>query len=87
MEQDVQLAPFLPDHVEKRLFLIRIGDVERLDDLGVQLLGERTDIFLGLLVEIGDRKIGALSVKRLGAAIGNGLIIGDADNQRLLSCK
>ena len=49
------------------------------------LLGQGTDMFLRLFIEICDGDIRALPADRFGTAIGDGLVIRDADNQRPFS--
>ena len=42
-------------------------------------------MLLGLFIQIGDGEVGAQRAKRLGAAPGDRLIIGNADDQSLLA--
>ena len=48
-------------------------------------LRQRLDVLLGLFVQIGDGEIGPERTKRLGAAPGDRLVVGDADDQPLLA--
>src|SRR5262249_8224225 len=60
-------------------------DVERHQERSLQILGERLDIFLGAVVQIGDRQISAERTECLGTTPGDRLIVGDADDQALAS--
>ena len=85
MQQEVEPAPFLLDALE-HLFGLSFGsDVERHEDRRLELLRQRLDMLLGLVVQIGDREVGAQGPKRLGAAPRDRLIVGDADDQSLSS--
>ena len=59
--------------------------VERHEDRRFQLSRQRLDIFLRLFVQIGDRQIGAECAERPGAAPGNRLIVGNANDESLLA--
>jgi hypothetical protein len=83
VHQDVEPAPFLGDVLEHGLHLARLADVHRQEQLGVELVGERLDEPFGLLVEIGDRDVGAERAQPLGAAPGDRLVVGDADHEGL----
>src|SRR5262249_42747715 len=83
MQQEIELAPFLFDMFENLLHLPFGHDVEWQEYRGFQILGERLDVLLCLLVQIGDGKLRAECAKRLGAAPGNRLIVGNADDQSL----
>src|SRR5262249_27488240 len=83
VNDDVELTPLLGDPLEHGLHLAGLVDVERHEDLRLELLGERRDELLGLLVEIGDRDVGAERPQPPGAAPGDRLIVGDADHEGL----
>src|SRR5262245_36903061 len=85
IQQEVELAPLLPDVLEHLLHLPFDGDIEWQEDRSLQILGERLDMLLRLLVQIGDRQLSAQRAKSLGAAPGNRLVVGDADDQSLAS--
>ena len=85
MKQEIELAPFLLDPLEHLLGLAFDHDVERHEDRRLQRLGQRLDVLPGLFVQIGDGEVGAQRAKRLGAAPGDGLVVGDADDQALLA--
>ena len=46
---------------------------------------QRLDIFLGLVVEIGDGELRAERAESLGAAPGDRVLVGDADDQTFLA--
>ena len=83
VHQDVEPAPLLVDRLEHRLELARRRDVERQEQRRLQLARQRLDVRPGLLVEVGDREVGAELAERLGAAVGDRAVVGDADDQRL----
>ena len=56
-------------------------DVERQDQARLNLLGERTNIALGLLVRVGDRQFGAEGAQLRRAAKGDAMFVGDADDE------
>ena len=85
MQKEVELAPFLGDVLEYPLRLALDHDVERHEDRRLQRLGKRIDVLFGLFVEIGDGDIGTERTKRLGAAPGDRLIVGNADNESLFA--
>ena len=59
--------------------------VQRHEDRRLELARQRLDEALRLLVEIGDRELGAERAEGLGAAPGDRLVVGDADDQALLA--
>src|SRR3954470_7103522 len=85
MDDKIEMVPSLRNGVENRFHLARDIDVERHQKRGFDHLGQRLDIFPRLVVQIGDGDLGAQRAKRLGAAPGNGILIGDADNQAFFS--
>jgi hypothetical protein len=60
----------------------RRGDIERHEDRCAELFGERLDVGLRLLVDIGDREVGAKLPKRLRAAIGNRMLVRHTYDER-----
>src|SRR5579871_2010325 len=83
MKQEIELSPFLLDALEHLFGLTLDTDIERHEDRRLEILRQRLDIFPGAVVQIGDRQLGSERAKRLGAAPGDRLIVGDADNQPL----
>jgi hypothetical protein len=67
MDDKIQLAPRFGDTVEQRFHLARHARVERHDNPGLKLLGQRLDEFFGFVVEICHREFSAERTKRLGA--------------------
>jgi hypothetical protein len=59
--------------------------VERHEDRCLQSLGERLDVGPGLFLHIGDRQLGADLAKRRRAAVGDRVLVGNPDEQGLLS--
>jgi hypothetical protein len=84
---EIEPAPVLGDALEHRLHLAGRAHVERHHDRGFQLAGKRLDVFLRLVVEIGHRQLGPERPKRLGAAPGDRLVVGDADDETFLALK
>ena len=70
--------------VEHRLELAGRCDVERQEDRRLELLRQRLDVRPRLVVEVGDREIGAELAERLRAAVRDRVLVGDADDERLL---
>src|SRR5436190_4111521 len=87
MHDDVEPAPLPRDALEERLELAGLRYVQWRNDRRLELPGERLDIGLGLLVEVGDGEIGAQLPKRRRAAVGDGMLIGDARDERLLAAE
>ena len=85
MDDEIELAPLLGDALEHRLHLAGRVHVERHEDRRFQLLRQRLDIFLCLLVEIGDGELGAERAEGLGAAPGDRVLVGDADDEAPLA--
>jgi len=85
MQAHIDTAPLLPNALEETRELPVLADIKRQDDLRPQCLGDRADVRFRLVVEIGYGKIGALLAQRPCAAIGNGMVVGDSDDQRLFS--
>src|SRR4029453_2151362 len=84
MDEAVQPTPASTDLVEQRLQLARNFDVERRHNLGAELLPKRLDVRPCFVVKPGNGELGARGTERFGAAKGNRLIVGDADDQRLV---
>jgi hypothetical protein len=77
----VERPPVLGDALEHRLHLSWLGHVQRHEDLGFELVGERFDKFAGLVVEVSDGKFGAQAAEGGGATPGDGMLVRDADDQ------
>src|SRR5262249_11054083 len=85
VQQKIELAPFLLDVLEYLLDLAFDGDVERQKYRRFQVFCQRLDVLPRLLVQISDGKLGSQRPKRLGAAPGDRLVVGDTDDQALAS--
>ena len=59
--------------------------VHRHEDRRLDLAGQRLDVGLRLVVEVGDRELGAEGAEGAGAAPGDRAVVGDADDQALLA--
>ena|ERR1700722_17619605 len=85
MEQEVQLPPVLLDALENLLSLALGVNIERHEDRRFQFPGQRLDVFLRAVVQIGNGQFRSKGTECLGAAPGNRLVVRDADNQALSS--
>ena len=85
VDDEVESAPFLGDGVEHGLEFAGLRDIERRGDRRLQLLSQRLDVGLGLLVEPGHGEIGSEGAQLHRAAVGDRLVVGDADDQSLLA--
>ena len=81
VKEEVELAPFFLDTLEHLLGLPFDIDIERHEDRRFQVLGERLDIFLRPLIQVGHRQFRPERAERLCATPGNRLVVGDADDQ------
>ena len=84
MDEGVQTAPFLSDTFEYGLQLPGRIDVSGMKIGRFELLGERFDEFPGLVVDVGDRHIGAERTECFGASPGDGVLVRYTDDQALL---
>ena len=85
VDEEVELAPVGGDAVEDGFELAVGHDVHRHEDRRLDLAGQRLDMGLRLLVEVGDRELGAEGAEGAGAAPGDRAVVGDADDQALLA--
>ena len=84
MQHEVQRAPFALQALEHGLQFAFVQQVQRHQQVGPDLLGQRLDVGQGLVVQVGHGQFGAHGVKGLGAA-GDGVGIGDAGDQAALA--
>jgi hypothetical protein len=63
----------------------RPGDIERHEDRGVERLGQRLDVRLGLVGRVGDGEVGTDLAECAGAAVGDRVLVGDSADERLLA--
>src|SRR5260370_37276026 len=82
VNKDVETAPLFGDLLEYRFELPGYGDVERQEYRRLETGRQRLYIGPCFVVEISDRDLGADRAERLGAAIGNRMLVGDADDER-----
>ena len=87
VHEGIEPSPGVGDAVEEGFHLAGLGHIERADDRGLQLGGQRFDIGTGLVVEPGDGHLGSLRTQGLGTAPGDRMFVCHADNQRLLSAQ
>src|SRR5689334_1622963 len=85
MQQEIQLSPALGDFLEYRLGLAWNFYVERQADGGINLIGERNNMLLGLVIEPSYRKLRTGFVESAGAAPRDALLVGYTDDQPFLA--
>src|SRR6185312_16978170 len=85
MDKTIEPAPACADQFEYGLELAGYGDVERGSDRRTELLCERFDVRPSLVVEPGDRELRASGAECLRAAIGDRVLVGDTDDERLVA--
>ena len=81
VDDEVERAPVGRDPVEHRLELALGHHVHRHEDRRLDLARQRLDVRLRLVVEVGDRELGAERAEGAGAAPGDRAVVGDADDQ------
>ena len=81
VQHEVKLSPALLKLRKHCFELAGLLHIERQDEVGFKLLGQRPDMRFGLGVEIGDGQRSAELVHDLGAAVGNALVVGNADDE------
>ena len=74
-----------PIAANTRLQLAWVLDVERQEDRRLQRFRQRLHIPARLVVQVGDGQLGAQRVEGLRAPIGDRVLVGDADDERLAS--
>ena len=87
MHDAVETTPRRADGVENAFQLAWNTDIARDDDRCVQLLRQRPHMRFGLGVQVRHRKIGTGGLQRLGTAIGDAALVGDADDEHALAGK
>ena len=83
----IETAPHIADAREHRLKLAWFTHVARNDDRALELFGQRPDVRLRFGIEVGDREFGSRFAQRLGAAIGNAVLVGDPGYQSFFSMR
>ena len=87
VQHEVEPAPALADRVEDRFHRAGLLDVERHRDRRGQLARQRLDVGPCLVVEPGHRELGAAVAEHAGAAVGDAVLVGDADHQALAAAE
>src|SRR3974377_683572 len=87
MDENVQRSPPLANLLKDRLQLSRDRNVDLTCDRGFELSGQRFDKAPRLLVQPRNGEVGPDGAERLGAAVGDGIFVGDTDDKRLLPLK
>ena len=85
VDREIEMSPRLGDALENRLHLAGLAYIERHQNRGFEFARQRLDVFFGLFIEISYREFGAEGAERLGAAPGDRLVVGDANNEALLA--
>ena len=85
MEKEIELAPAFANDVEHRLKLARLPEITGHDHVRAKDFRQRPHIGLSFFVEVSDGKISAHFPERLCAAVGDAVLIGDADNEAAFS--
>ena len=85
VDSEIEPSPVGLDALEHCLHLAGFGHVERQEQLGAELIGERRDVLLGLVVEVGQRDVRAEGAQLGRAAVCDAVGIGDSDHEPALS--
>lgn len=81
MQQEIELPPLACNPLEHLFGLAFHHDVQRHEDRRFQRMRERFDMLLGTVIEVGDGELRPEGAKRPCAAPGDGLVVGDADDE------
>ena len=82
-----RLPQELADRLEDRFELPVLADVAGSEDGRPELVGQRLDIRLRLLVQVGHREIRSELPKNPSASVGDRVLVGDADDEGTLPLK
>ena len=85
MHDEIDLAPLLLQHVERRIDGGGVGDVAMTEQEAVQLLCQRLDPLLQRVALPGQRDLGARRVACLGDTPGDRTVIGNAEHDPALA--
>src|SRR5215831_10667707 len=85
MDENVQPAPSCANLFKGGLQLPRDGNIDLACDRRFKLSGERFDEAPRFLVQPRHGEVSADGAERLGAPVGDGILVGDAYDERLLS--
>ena len=84
---EVEPAPAFADGVEHRLHRAGLLDVERHRDRRVELARQRLDVRSRLVVQPGHGELGAAGAEHARAAVGDAVLVRDADHQALAAAE
>ena len=87
VQGDVEPAPGLGDAIEHRLELTLFADITRDNDGRPEIACEGLHVGLRLLVQVGDGQFRPEGAEHLGAAVGDRMLVGDAEHQGALAEK
>ena len=87
MQQKIELAPFRLDLFEGGFKSALFADVERKQQIAIEIRRERLDPMLRFFIQVCGGDFRARRVERFRAAIGDGLIVGDAYYKAALAFK
>ena len=85
VKQEIQLAPPGPDTLEHGLELAGFEHIAMQYEWSLQRFRQRSDIWLGLRVQIGHSQFGTLGAKLRCTAIGDAVFVGDSHHKALLA--
>jgi len=80
VHQNIEPAPLFRDRLEQCFELARLADIERHEDRRIQRFRQRFDVLFRLFVEIGNRQFRLQLAERLGATVGDGVLVGDTSD-------
>ncbi len=83
MDEDVEVALLLVPAGHDRADIVVAGDVARLDERAAETVGERTDPALDQALHRREADDGTLVMERLRDPPGNGMVVRDAEHERL----
>ena len=81
MHHEIQATPAVADGIEYGFQLAVLLYVQRQDQACIQPLGQRAHKALGLVVQVSNGNLGAQLAHDFGAAVGNAVFVGYANNQ------
>ena len=85
VEEKIELAPVRADLIEDAFELPFRADIARKDDRAAEGFGQRANVWLGFGVDVSDRQIRPAAAEGDRAAIRDGLVVGDANDETLFA--
>ena len=85
VHHEVDLAPFLLEHLKYRVHSRGLGDVTMAEQHAAEFFGQRLDTLLERVALPGQRNFSARRMAGLGDAPGNRAIVGDAEDHSALA--